>query len=344
MPDTPLRIGLAGCGRISGSHLAAIKALPDLVTLVATCDPVAAAAEKAAEPFGAAAMTDYDAMLAMDGLDAVLIASPNALHFEQAGKAIAAGKHLLVEKPLSETGEEARQLARNAEAAGVTMAVGHTFRHGEAVRELVRRMPDFGKLLALEVSQCVLWDGPQAPWWADRTPEEGLILSLFAPHPLDFVQLIMGADDPLRVHAEAARHQSGWQAEDEAMIMMAYPNRRMVTVHISYNQPYLTDRRTLYFDRGVAEVRDGEWLYWNGEMLVEPPEGMVTDPSKMGGRDLSHYFTNQITEFVKAVNGQPSASTTGYDAARLIETLDRVRASVRANSADAIDPPVEGNA
>lgn len=338
----PIGIGFAGCGRISKSHLDAIARLPETVRLVATCDPQAQSAKAAAAPAGARAFTDYADMLACQGVEAVMIASPNAYHFDMTMQAIAAGKHVLCEKPLAESGAEARQLADAAEAAGVVMAVGHTFRHGEPVRELMRRMPEFGKLLNIEISQCFFWDGPQAPWWATRTPEEGLILSLYAPHALDFVQLVMGKDDPVRIHAEAARHQSGWQAEDEAMMLLAYPGRRMASVHISYNQPYLMDRRTIYFDKGVAEIRDGEWLTWNGKTLVEPPAGRVQDRHSMGGRDLSGFFIGQIEEFVLAIEGKPSRSTTGHDAARLIELIDKVRAEVRRNSADAIDPPVEG--
>ncbi len=346
MPDKtiarPLGIGFAGCGRISTSHLDAIARLPETVRLVATCDPLLPSAERAAEPAGARAFTDYAELLACNGVDAVMIASPNALHFDMTMQAIAAGKHVLCEKPLAETGAEAASLAEAAERAGVVLAVGHTFRHCDPVRELMRRMPDFGRLLAVEISQCFFWDGPQAPWWAERTPDQGLILSLYAPHALDFVQLVMGADDPVRVHAEAARHQSGWQAEDEAMMLLAYPGRRMASVHISYNQPYLIDRRTLYFDKGVAEIRDGEWLRWNGDVLVEPPEGRIRDAHHMGGRDLSGFFIGQIEEFVLAIEGRPSRSTTGQDAARLINLIDKVRAEVRANSVDAIDPPIAG--
>lgn len=106
--------------------------------------------------------------------------------------ALKAGKHVLVEKPAAETGEDALALAREAEARGLVLAVGHTFRHNEAVRQVEARMPSLGRLLSLEVSMCVRWDGPQAPWWAERKAQDGLILSLFAPHALDFVQLVMG--------------------------------------------------------------------------------------------------------------------------------------------------------
>nr|WP_288115328.1 Gfo/Idh/MocA family oxidoreductase [Novosphingobium sp.] len=190
-------------------------------------------------------------------------------------------------------------------------------------------MPQWGALHAVEVSACVFWDGPQAPWWAARTPAEGLILSLFAPHSLDFVQLVMGQDDPLRVHAETARWQSGWRAEDEAMILLRYPGRRMASIHISYNQRSVFDRKVLHFARGVAEIADGEFLTWNGEVLVSPPPGIIDDARRMGGRRLDHFFRQQLRAFVAAIRGQPNLCPTGRDAARLIDLLDRVKAAAR---------------
>jgi predicted dehydrogenase len=344
VPDleiNPVGIALIGCGRISGAHLAA-AATTDAVRIVATVDPNRATAQAAATPFDAVALTSLAEALALPDVEAVLIASPNALHSEQALAALQAGRHALVEKPLAETGADARLLEAEAAKRGLVLAAGHTYRHNAAIATLLDKMPDWGPLRAVEVSSCVFWDGPQAPWWATRSPAEGLILSLYAPHSLDFVQLVMGADDPLRVHAEAARWQPGWRGEDEAMIVMAYPGRRMVSVHISYNQRSVFDRKVLHFGQGVAEIENGEVLRWNGEVLVSPPEGVLINPRQMGGRRMGHFFEQQLREFAAAVRGLPHRCPTGHDAARLIELIDRVKASARSNSADAIDPPFGG--
>jgi predicted dehydrogenase len=341
MPESPINFAVIGCGRISASHIDAMTAQDGDARIVAVVDRDLALASSVAEGLGARAFAALEEALAFPEIDAVLIATPNHLHFEQAMAALRAGKHVLVEKPAAETGAEARALAQEAAARGLVLAVGHTFRHNEAVRQVEARLPTLGRLLSVEVSLCVRWDGPQAPWWAQRKAEDGLILSLFAPHALDFVQLVMGDDDPVRVHAEAARLQSGWQGEDEAMILLAYPGRRMASVHISYNQPTVQDRKTLYFDTGVLEIEHGEILRWNDEVIVAPPEGVLIDPRRLGGRTLNHYFESQIAEFARAVRGQAHRMPTGHDAARLITLIDRVRASARANSAvDAIDPPV----
>lgn len=334
----PVGVLMVGCGRISAAHLAALAGLEHEIRLVGVVDADADAAARAGAQHGVPTFADLAEGLAVPGVDAVLIASPNAHHAGQAALALAAGKHVLVEKPLAETGEQARELAATAERRGLILAAGHTYRHNAAVSKLVDAMPQWGRLRAVEVSSCVFWDGPQAPWWATRKPEEGLILSLFAPHSLDFVQLVMGADDPLRVQVEAARWQPGWQGEDEAMILLGYPGRRMASVHISYNQPSVFDRKVLHFAGGVAEIDDGEVLKWNGEVLVAPPKGVLPNPRAMGGRKLGHFFAQQLLEFSAAVRGEVHRLPTGHDAARLIDLIDRVKAAARSTCADAIDP------
>lgn len=334
----PLGLALVGCGRISGSHLEAIAAQPELFRLIATVDHGIERAQAAAAPYGAAAFATLEEALLLPEVGAVIVCSPNGAHVAHTRAALEAGRHVLVEKPLAETTAEANELADLAERKGLALAAGHTFRHGPAVRYLQDHLAEFGRLRAVEVSQCVFWDGPQAPWWADRTPEQGLILSMFAPHPLDFIQLVLGSDDPLRIHAEGARHQDGWQAEDEVMAVLAYPDRRMVSLHISYNQAPIYDRKVLFFDRGVLEIVNAETLLWNGEVRVTPAPGTMGDPGKMGGRDLSFYFRTQLAEFARATQGLPHRCATGRDAARLTTLLERMLASVRTHSADAIDP------
>jgi UDP-N-acetyl-2-amino-2-deoxyglucuronate dehydrogenase len=335
----PLAVAVVGCGRISASHLDAIAACPDQARLVAVVDADADRAASVAQRYGALQhFEDLAKALALPSLEAVLICTPNEMHTAQTLQALAAGKHVLVEKPMAENCAAAEAMADAASRTGRILAIGHTFRHSAPVRYLQDHRAQFGTLRAIEVSQCVFWDGPQAPWWATRPADQGLILSLFAPHALDFVQLVM-ADDPLRVHVEAARHQSGWLGEDEAMIVLAYPSRRMASLHLSYNQRQVVDRKTLFFDQGVLRIEDGEYLYWNDATLVAPDPAVITDSRSMGGRDLSGHFQTQLREFVHAVRGQSHRSVLHEEGRRLIALMDRVRAASRKNSADMIDDP-----
>jgi UDP-N-acetyl-2-amino-2-deoxyglucuronate dehydrogenase len=327
----PVGVAVIGCGRISAAHLDAIRSQPRLARLVAVVDADLARAKDVASRYDAPhALDDLGDLFKLGEVEAVLICTPNNLHAEQTLAALAAGRHVLVEKPMAETGAEAAKMTEAADRTGLVLAIGHTFRHSAPVRYLLAHAGDFGALRAIEVSTCVHWDGPQAPWWAYRTPEQGLILSLFAPHALDFVQLFMG-DDPVRVHVESARHQSSWCAEDEAMILLRYPNQRMASIHLSYNQAFVVDRKTLHFEDATIRIEDGDFLWVNGECLVRPTDGDAHARRRMGGRDLSPYFRAQFEAFVHAVWGLNGQSVLHHEGRRLIDLIDRI---LRVNSSE----------
>ncbi|MBT0669260.1 Gfo/Idh/MocA family oxidoreductase [Novosphingobium profundi] len=310
----PIGIALVGCGRIAPLHLKGIARLGDWVRLVAVVDPDPALAARVAEEFGAArALATLEDALADPEVEAVVLCTPNALHAQQAMAALRAGRQVLVEKPFSETVEEAQALAALAEETGLVLAAGHTFRHVEAVRQLQDRAASFGRLRAVSISMCVHWDGPQAPWWATRTREEGLILSLFAPHAIDFVQLVVGDVDPVRLHVEAARHQSGWQAEDEAMILMRYPEDVLVSIHVSYNQATTMNRKVVHFENATVRIENGDEL-WIDDVPVVVPERAPSDDTALFNDGIAHYFETQMREFARAVQGLPNRSVR-HDAA-----------------------------
>ena len=261
-------------------------------------------------------LTSLEDALALDEVEAVVLCTPNELHASQVHAALSAGKHVLVEKPFAETLADAERNAALAEASGLVLAAGHTFRHVEAVRSLQDRMAQFGKLRAVSISMCVFWDGPQAPWWATRTKEEGLILSLFAPHALDFLHLVVGDVDPLRIHVEAARHQSGWQGEDEAMILMRYPGDVLASIHVSYNQTATMNRKVVHFEKATVRIENGDEL-WIDDQPVVVPARTGEQGGPLLGDSVTHYFETQFREFALAVRGQPNRSVLHPMALRL---------------------------
>jgi len=317
-PETPIRTALVGCGRISTPHLKAITGQPGFGTLVAVADNDLGRAREMGALFGAAhAVQSLEEILAIDDVEAVILCTPNAVHAAQVAQVLAAGRHVLVEKPYSETVAEAEHITALAAETGLVLSVGHTFRHVEAVRVLQDRLGTYGRLRAVSISMCVLWDGPQAPWWADRTEEEGLILSLFAPHAIDFLQLVTGDVDPIRMHVEVARHQSGWQAEDEAMILLRYPDDVIASIHVSYNQKAMTNSKTVHFEHATLRVENGDELWIDNELVVKREPLKAADGALLGN-SVVHYFETQFREFAKAVRGLPSRSVKPEAALRQI--------------------------
>ncbi len=136
-----VRMGVIGCGSISElAHLPSITARPE-VRLVAVCDTNAERARAAAARWGAQQwFTDYRELYEKAGLDAVVIASPNNVHCNQAIGAAKAGIHVVVEKPLAVTNKEAWDIVHACRRAGVKLMVGCDRRfwtHNQWAKQLI---------------------------------------------------------------------------------------------------------------------------------------------------------------------------------------------------------------
>jgi predicted dehydrogenase len=154
--DRRLRVGILGCGPISQfAHLESAQKAKN-VTLRAVCD----ADESLAQRFGMfydaeKIYLDYDKMLADDSLDAVIIATSDAFHVPAARRALAAGKHVLCEKPLGVSVEEVKSLADDVQKSGLVLQVGHMLRFDPGI-EATRKFIDeeMGEMLALKAWYC----------------------------------------------------------------------------------------------------------------------------------------------------------------------------------------------
>jgi predicted dehydrogenase len=128
-----VRVALVGAGFIAGAHAAAAAALPD-VELVAVTDRDGGAARRFAATWGVRVAPDVADLLDADDVDAVVVCTPNDTHAELGLAAAAAGKHLLLEKPMALTSDDARAVADAFAAAGRVLLVGHTHRHADYAR------------------------------------------------------------------------------------------------------------------------------------------------------------------------------------------------------------------
>lgn len=134
-----LRSGIVGGGMIAAVHARAVRSAGGIVTAVV--DVNASAAERAACSFGAErALTSLDDLLELDEVDVVHICTPNHLHSPFALQALAAGKHVICEKPLATDPAAAGELARTADSVGVVNAVPFIYRFYPTVRQARARV------------------------------------------------------------------------------------------------------------------------------------------------------------------------------------------------------------
>src|SRR5947209_17773538 len=120
----PVKYGIIGCGAIAQRrHIPECVANPES-KLAALADPVKERVDELAAKYGAKAYTDYKEMLRDPGIDAVVVCGPNALHAQQSIDALSAGKHVLCEKPMATTREDAKAMLAAAKKNKKFLMIG----------------------------------------------------------------------------------------------------------------------------------------------------------------------------------------------------------------------------
>ncbi len=144
-----LRFAIVGCGVIHGTHVDAIRALPDDAELVAVCDEVAEVAQKAGEKHGVPFFTDLDTMLREADFDGLAVCTPSGLHAKNGIAAAKAGKHVVVEKPIDVSLKAADALITACRENNVKLVVISQHRYSSGMKELKRYIEEgrLGKLV-----------------------------------------------------------------------------------------------------------------------------------------------------------------------------------------------------
>ena len=199
--NAPLRVALVGCGNIGvKGHIPAYAGLPD-ASITAVCDADADLAKAAAELTGATVYTDFDELLAAADIDAVDICTPPWTHAELAIKAANAGKHIMCEKPIAPSLEDADAMIAAAAAANVTLMVGQTRRFDDRYRT-VKEQIDAGKVgrpVYVRRSERQLLPFPADAWYWDTSVGGGVILDI-GVHAADLLRWLFD-DEPVEVYA-----------------------------------------------------------------------------------------------------------------------------------------------
>jgi predicted dehydrogenase len=134
---SPFRVGVVGAGSMGCNHARIFGELPD-VQFAAVLDERSAVATEIAGKYGAQAVTTLDAFAEV--IDAATVATPTVTHFEIARQLLQRGKHVLVEKPFTETPEQARELCALAQERGLVLQVGHIERFNPVLSALEARL------------------------------------------------------------------------------------------------------------------------------------------------------------------------------------------------------------
>ena len=229
-----LKIGLMGYGFAGATfhapvidHCGAPAEAPDApyarVTAIATSQPERA---RSACP-QAEIVADIDALIASNEVECIVIATPNDTHYALAAKVLEAGKHVVVDKPVTLTSAEARTLARLAREHGVLVAPFHN-RRWDGDFMTVRALIESGALgrVAHFESHFDRFR-PQVPQrWREEAARGGGLLFDLGPHLIDQALVLFGA--PESVYASVQRHRDHASASDYVHLLLGYPDKEVV--------------------------------------------------------------------------------------------------------------------
>jgi predicted dehydrogenase len=129
-------VAVVGCGYWGVNYLRVLSELPDVASVTA-CDEDPTRLKAVGERFrDVALVSDFDEILASPEIEAVVICTPATAHYEVARRCLEAGKHLLIEKPITTRSAEALELLRLADERDLTLAVGHTFLYNPGIQKV----------------------------------------------------------------------------------------------------------------------------------------------------------------------------------------------------------------
>ena len=176
--ERPVTFGIVGLGRISASHAGEITKT-DGLALTAACDILPEAQERFAQTYSGVAMFDnFDDMLAAGGFQVVVISTPSHLHYAMTMAALEKGFHVLVEKPMAGSADEARQMLQAAKKADRFLTVNQSVRYQPDTR-WVKEVIDSGKLgRVFKVYRSQHGFGQRKDWQIWRKYNGGIVSNL----------------------------------------------------------------------------------------------------------------------------------------------------------------------
>ncbi|NNF71798.1 MAG: Gfo/Idh/MocA family oxidoreductase [Rhodobacteraceae bacterium] len=342
----PVRLAIAGYGLVGRRHVDAI-AQCDRAEVAAVVEPSDAGRAHASDA-GFAVFPSLDALLAADRPDGVILATPNSLHVEQATACVAVAIPVLVEKPIATRSEDAEELVRRANLAGVPVLVGHHRRHNPLIQK-AKALIDAGEIGSIRAVQATCWfykpdDYFDVSDWR-RMPGAGPI-SVNLVHDIDLLRYLCGEVSTVR--AVARPSVRGYANEDVASALLEFESGAIGTITVSDSivAPWsweLTSREYPIYpptpencymiggSHGSLSIPDLRvWNYADKDRNWWAPISSTTVK-----RETTDPLVNQIENFADVIRGTADPLVTGREGLATLQVVEAIQQS--AMTGDCID-------
>jgi UDP-N-acetylglucosamine 3-dehydrogenase len=292
------------------------------VELVAVADPDSEVLRAATRARPLRGYSDAASMFAEESLDLVSVATPTSLHLPVVLAALATGSHVLVEKPIAATRDEAERMIEAARQAGRILTVGHIERFNPAIGQLRERLTagELGRIFEVHATRL----GP----FPRRIRDVGVVVDL-APHDLDVMRYLLGSD-PIRLYAETEQ-RIHTDHEDLFVGVMKFANGAVGVLDINWLTP--TKKRTLSVT-GEHGMYVADYLSQDLVFFANPAEASVAEGEMVRRRvERREPLAVELQAFAAAVrDGAPAP----VDPREALVALLLARAMVDAAAREAV--------
>jgi len=331
-----IRFGLLGCGRIAkrhsdllgGDHIEGAK-------LVAVCDPIRARADAVATKFGVPAHYDIDGLLSRKDIDAVSVLTPSGLHPQHVIACAKAGKHVIVEKPMALRLQDADDMIRACDQAGVKLFIVKQNRFNVPVVKAREALDAgrFGKLILGTVR--VRWCRDQAYYdqdaWRGTWAYDGGVLTNQASHHVDMLEWFFG--DVVSVHARAITALAKIETEDTAVATLKFRNGALgiIEATTAARPTDLEGSLSVLGEKGMVEIAGfavNQIRHWR--FMDETPadkevvEKFSVNPPNVYGFGHQAYYQH----VVDCLTNQRAALVDGLEGRRSLELITALYESI----------------
>jgi predicted dehydrogenase len=301
-----LRIGIIGCGGIGRTHFNAWSQAG--YAPVALVDTVPGAATALAGTSGAQAYTDIATFLAEATLDIVSICTPPSTHRELVVAAMAAGVHVLCEKPLAPTVADCVAMIAAASAANKLLSVGfcHRFQpHIETMKALIDG-GSIGDVIMFRNRFAGHMANVESKWFSDPALAGGGVMMDTSVHSVDLFRHLIG--DAVSIQASAVTRTTelgpALRVEDTAVILLTSASGVIGTIEASWRTPPGEWVVTVYGTRGALTMDYDSMQLWQTDATGQRQQVAVADGDR---------FVNEVAHFAKCVTGQAQLRVTATD-------------------------------
>jgi len=336
--------GIIGCGVIAPFHAQAIADLPD-ARLVAVADEQPERARGLASSFDVERV-GVDALLARPDIDVVCVCVPSGAHAELGARAAAAGKHVVVEKPIEVTLVAADRLIAACEKHEVTLSVISQHRWDQGVKDL-KELVDSGRLGRLVLGDAIVkWYRTQqyyesGDWRGTLRLDGGGALMNQGVHYVDLLQWVMGPVESVFARCRTSAHE-GIEVEDIAVAVLSFASGAVGILESSTAvYPGLSERLevtgtggTVIVESGALKIRElkderGETSPYGGKIQA-PTDGSAHRVAAANPADISYLgHREQLRDVLRAIESGGKPAIDGAEARKALEIVLAVYESAR---------------